>query len=533
VKVTSIGHAGLYVETRAGTITCDPWFNPAYFASWVPFPANDHLDPDIIGAADYLYVSHLHLDHFDPAWLTKHMNKDATVLLPGYALPHLKHALEELGFSRFVETISGQPTELDGGLRVMIVALSAPNDGPIGDSCLAVDDGTARILNMNDARPPDLEVLANFGHFDAHWLQFSGAIWYPVVYDLPERAKVALGEQKRRRGLERAHRYVKAIGADHVFPHAGPPAFLDDDLFEINDFGQPGNPFPDTPVFLDYLGEQGHTSAHLLLPGSSVELNGAAPTIRHAGGQQEIDAIYGDKRGYLEAYQERWRPRIEAERASWPVGVTPLFPEVKAWFEPLMDLAQHLCARLGERVLLDTGQERIVLDFQERRVIVDDGQPCRYEFMIDDTLVRACVDQRLEDWVNSLFLSCRFRARRKGPYNEHVYTWFKALSEERARYVEDWLTEDREIRELWRFDDWLVQRRCPHLSADLAQFGHLEGAELVCDQHGWRFDLATGRCLTSDDVSLYAVPVGTSVGDLTIGETAEEVAHGLDEGEDD
>ncbi len=41
----SSGQAGLYLETRAGSILCDPWFNPAYFGSWFPFPANDGIDP--------------------------------------------------------------------------------------------------------------------------------------------------------------------------------------------------------------------------------------------------------------------------------------------------------------------------------------------------------------------------------------------------------------------------------------------------------------------------------------------------------
>jgi UDP-MurNAc hydroxylase len=30
VKITSLGHAGLFIETRHGSILCDPWFNPAY-----------------------------------------------------------------------------------------------------------------------------------------------------------------------------------------------------------------------------------------------------------------------------------------------------------------------------------------------------------------------------------------------------------------------------------------------------------------------------------------------------------------------
>jgi len=42
-----------------------------------------------------------------------------------------------------------------------------------------------------------------------------------------------------------------------------------------------------------------------------------------------------------------------------------------------------------------------------------------------------------------------------------------------------------------------VQRRCPHLKADLTRFGIVEDGTLTCQLHGWRFDLGSGRCLTS------------------------------------
>ena len=63
MQVKCIGHAGFRIETKAGSILCDPWVNPAYFASWFPFPDNSGLDWDEIGNCDYLYVSHLHRDH--------------------------------------------------------------------------------------------------------------------------------------------------------------------------------------------------------------------------------------------------------------------------------------------------------------------------------------------------------------------------------------------------------------------------------------------------------------------------------------
>jgi UDP-MurNAc hydroxylase len=42
--------------------------------------------------------------------------------------------------------------------------------------------------------------------------------------------------------------------------------------------------------------------------------------------------------------------------------------------------------------------------------------------------------------------------------------------------------------------DYVVQRRCPHRNADLSVFGEIDGNNLVCTLHGWKFDLETGQC---------------------------------------
>ncbi len=104
MQVTSVGHAGFLIQTQAGSILCDPWVNPAYFASWFPFPDNSGLDWGALGECDYLYVSHLHKDHFDAENLRAHVNKDAVVLLPDFPVPDLRNELQKLGFHRFFET---------------------------------------------------------------------------------------------------------------------------------------------------------------------------------------------------------------------------------------------------------------------------------------------------------------------------------------------------------------------------------------------------------------------------------------------
>ena len=83
MRITGTGHASMRIDTAAGSILCDPWVNPAYFASWFPFPDNSLLDWETLGDVDYLYVSHLHRDHFDAEHLKRFVSKKATVLLPG------------------------------------------------------------------------------------------------------------------------------------------------------------------------------------------------------------------------------------------------------------------------------------------------------------------------------------------------------------------------------------------------------------------------------------------------------------------
>jgi UDP-MurNAc hydroxylase len=505
VKVTFLGHAGLYVETRHGSILCDPWFNPAYFASWVPFPSNQGLDVQAFSNPDYLYVSHVHRDHLDRDFLRDHVSRDTTVILPDHPLDLVHRELEALGFSRFVETKTNEPLELDG-LRVMTVCTIFPADGPLGDSALAVDDGETRIFDQNDARPVDLDGTHAFGHFDAHFVQFSGAIWYPMVYRFPPQMKSALGRKKRETQMARSLRYSRQVGADHVVPMAGPPCFLDEDLFDLNDFGDdPSNVFPDQFVYLEYMREQGADNGRLMIPGSVATIEPGRLEIEHPS---DPDEIFGDKLTYLEAFRERMRSRIEAEKASWPRGQVDILAELTEWFEPVLDLADRTAAAINGRVLLDLGDPQVVLDFWTRKVYAWEGDEVEYRFWIDPALVEQLILDHDEDWVNRLFLSCRFEAERRGSYNEYLYSFFKCLSAERIEYAEGCYSEQLPEREFFECAGYRIQRRCPHLKADLARFGEVEDGILTCTLHGWQFELATGRCLTSDDRRLFSEPIG-------------------------
>lgn len=506
MQVTSVGHAGFRIETRAGSILCDPWVNPAYFASWFPFPDNSALDWDALGDCDYLYISHLHHDHFDPRLLAECVNRDATVLLPDYPVPDLRAELEALGFHRFFETTDSVKHRLPGphgGLEVMIIALRAPADGPIGDSALVVHDGETVAFNMNDARPVDLDMLGEaFGRVDVHMLQYSGAIWYPMVYDMPARAKAAFGTQKRQRQMDRARQYIAQVGAAWVIPSAGPPCFLDPELAYLNDdHGDAANIFPDQMVFLDQLRTHGHHQNLLMIPGSAAGFTGAhLDSLTHPLPEHEVEAIFTTgKASYLADYAERKAPVLAAEKASWaPAAGEPLAGPLRNLFEPIMARSDEICDGVGYPVELVLGAETVVLDFPKRAVRAPiTGERFRYGFAIAPELVRTVLRDDEPDWVNTIFLSTRFRAWRVGGYNEYLYTFFKCLTDERIVYADGWFAETHDDSASIMLDGWEIQRRCPHMKADLSKFGVVQGTTLTCNQHGWQWDLRTGRCLTA------------------------------------
>ena len=159
--------------------------------------------------------------------------------------------------------------------------------------------------------------------------------------------------------------------------------------------------------------------------------------------------------------------------------------------------SDQICDGIGYPVELKMGPETVVVDFPKRTVRepVPD-EKFRYGFEIAPELVRTVLRDDEPDWVNTIFLSTRFRAWRVGGYNEYLYTFFKCLTDERIAYADGWFAEAHDDTSSIELDGWEVQRRCPHLKADLSKFGVVEGSTLTCNLHGWQWDLETGRCLT-------------------------------------
>ena len=68
MKIKYIYSACLEISTSSITILTDPWFTEGvYDGAWYHFP---EIDPfEYISEPDYIYISHIHPDHYDPKFL--------------------------------------------------------------------------------------------------------------------------------------------------------------------------------------------------------------------------------------------------------------------------------------------------------------------------------------------------------------------------------------------------------------------------------------------------------------------------------
>ena len=100
-----------------------------------------------------------------------------------------------------------------------------------------------------------------------------------------------------------------------------------------------------------------------------------------------------------------------AERASWSPVAAISSPTSRPGSNRCMERAPITSAGIAGNVVLDVRRRRrSVIDFVEASVRPWAGEPFVYKITVDRRLSKRSSSDHVEDWVNSLFLSCRFRA---------------------------------------------------------------------------------------------------------------------------
>ena len=182
IKVIYFYSSCVGIETPETGILCDPWFTEgAYDGSWYQFPKlSEPIEK--IGFFPWIYVSHIHPDHYDPIFLQSYLCKypEAKVIIAPFRNNWLSKKMTSDGIPHQIlaDTIIEEKTSF----RVFTNESSLEDI----DSALAVKCAGHSVVNMND-NMLNLSQIAAIRDFCAPevtiaLLGYTGAGPYPQTY---------------------------------------------------------------------------------------------------------------------------------------------------------------------------------------------------------------------------------------------------------------------------------------------------------------------------------------------------------------
>jgi UDP-MurNAc hydroxylase len=195
MKVTHIADSTFRFEHRdaSGALTrvlTDPWIGTTiYGGAWMQYPAPT-ISADAVGPLDWVFISHIHEDHCDPATLRR-LDHSAKVLLldrrPNLVANFLRR--NGIAFADVVSVPAYQPFELAPGLHAHLLEADPAHElNHLIDSALLItwqQDGGATngALFCNDTSPHPA-MIDYVGQFDIELalMPASGGSGYPACF---------------------------------------------------------------------------------------------------------------------------------------------------------------------------------------------------------------------------------------------------------------------------------------------------------------------------------------------------------------
>ena len=231
MKFTILSHAGLMVEHGGISLVTDPWLiGSCYWRSWWNFPEPSSALLDRV-RADYVYLTHLHWDHYHGPSLRKFFGPDTTFLLPKVCTTRMMDDLRSLGFSRFIEIPHGNTYEMGPDF-----SLCSYQFGVAVDSAAVIKGGGVTILNANDCKlfgRPLRHLLRLQGRPDFALRSHSSAS--PVPYCVEDYKKHFPTLRTQEDYIEEFARFAISVGARYAVPFASNHCFLHRETSHFND----------------------------------------------------------------------------------------------------------------------------------------------------------------------------------------------------------------------------------------------------------------------------------------------------------
>lgn len=507
-RLTYLGHAGFCLETPEVVVVMDPWLSShgAFDAAWFQFPRNHHLAPVVReklsdpSKARFIYVSHEHNDHFDPAFLRSLPNSEITYVIPHFQRDALRSIIAGFQPKAMITCAHNQSVPIPGGY----VKLFLDDSGLNRDSGILLKIGDHCLLNLNDCKLYEQlpAIVRENGPISVFTCQFSGATWHPTCYNYTPEEYERISEQKAMSKFEMIARAIESAGADVYLPSAGPACFLDPALMHLN--FERVNIFPRASKFLNFLDTRLSNSRtkHLdIAPGDVLEV--PSNQLIASGAERVDDHTLRD---YLDSYAGEYRGFFEDLYGDpSQKDLDSLFDRLRVEIDRKLS---HFTLHHRVRVplyfgLTDAPATMLRIDFLNKttQIVGQMADSDFYSISAPSWQVARILDGEIT-W-EEFALTFRMRLNRRPDVYQTLIQGFLLMEPEDMNWFCAQLLEieDRQKRVIVEAGGirYSIDRFCPHQGADLSQGWLNEGNLWTCPRHRWQFSLDHGgRCLTSD-----------------------------------
>jgi UDP-MurNAc hydroxylase len=432
--VTYYGQACTLIEAAGRKILTDPWLTEgAYLGTWFHTHVLEDagLTPETMPKdIDYIFISHEHEDHLDPETL-RHFDPNIPVLICRFPTPKFRDYLRQLGLRNIIERPSGDTLKLGDGLEVTIYGTAEYTN----DSAIVVRGDGCTVFNETDCKLgyADLVRLGTEG-IDIGFYMFSGANWYPMMYDYPVEVRRAAARRRRSSLLRGLVQRVKLTRPRLVVPAAGPCTVLDPELLWLNS--------PEDGIFIDP-DEAVAAVNSANLGAHAVNLAATDVWDSRTGIEHRAPAAFRlPRQEYVREAAARHAHRILTAKAAEPPAQADLPARVHAFFDEIVGAqSPELRRRIGARLALQAHGPHggaWTIDFTTdgpaftREGISPDWT---YKLETEDRVLYPFVTRTMP-FFEDLLLSMRVRlARRPDVYNEPLYHF---LYEPDSKKLQEW-----------------------------------------------------------------------------------------------
>ena len=517
MKITFLGHAGFCVETANAVIIMDPWLSKsgAFDAAWFQYPQNHHLATFVRETLDktkkdkYIYISHEHKDHFDLDFLTSLTKRDFTIILADFYHNVVKADLEknEYQCKRIISLQDEKSLAFkDGAITLFIVDMELD-----ADSAILIQSNTGTFLNLNDSKPHDrlTNIAQKYGQIDVFAGQFSGAIWHPTCYKMKPKEYEAVCKSKNKNKFETLARSLEILQPAFFLPSAGPPCFLDPQLFDIQ--LQKINTSPRARQLISFL-EQRFSDHSLvtqwpeIMPGDVLDVP-QRKFIKLA--EKRVDDT--QFLPYIKAYAEQYTAFFqERQRENLRVDPKQVFLDLKQELEEKLK-RMHLVHKLIPNKLyfaLDEYPEKIYsIDFQYLKITTTSCiKDTFFSISAPAWQIKKVLDQQIS-WAD-FALTFRVTLQRIPDNYNALSHAFLTLNQDRLEHFcqlyHDILFKKNRIKIESDGKNYSILRYCPHQGGDLL-YSRIENGLLICPRHSWKFDLRNGGRCIHNNTSIEAI----------------------------